>query len=189
MLDDYYIVIHINIIFYIIPHHHLFFYIINYLFIDFFIYFVLLLYMYFNFLFIFIIIYAVLKERQELGCTRISIEKQCNENNSVFAKDTKYKNNDTIQIIFNKLYNILDYHEKSGVWKRCVILSIIICFLIYTIDLQHKINIDEFKIMFIIICAILYFYHNFINYHHFRILQKNGKELLMNLNNKCSNNL
>ena len=44
-----------------------------------------------GFVFATIIIYAVMKEREELGCYRLSIGRQCIDEDSVYVKNTKGK--------------------------------------------------------------------------------------------------
>lgn len=48
-----------------------------------------------------ILIYAILKEREELGCYRFSIAKQCEDNNSIYLLNTKMENGDTKEILKN----------------------------------------------------------------------------------------
>jgi hypothetical protein len=48
-----------------------------------------------------IFLYAILKEREELGCYRFSIAKQCDDNNSVYVINTKMEDGDTKEILKN----------------------------------------------------------------------------------------
>lgn len=121
-------------------------------------------------------IYAFLKEREELGCYRVSIEQQCDDQNSVYIKGTKMKENDTKEILIDRLKSTLNYHEKGGVWKRCLIFANII--ILFTLLLNQN-NTSEFFIsLHLSIFTITYFFFNYINYHHFRHLKKNGYEII-----------
>jgi hypothetical protein len=133
------------------------------------------------FVFAAIIVYAVLKERQELGCYRFSIHRQCIDENSVYMKNTKGFETDSGKVLYEKMESILSYHEKAGVWKRCLILATTITLFIYIVsNINKKItnNIYQYVVFLLVIFAIIYFYHNFLNYHHFRKLKLNGIEIL-----------
>lgn len=134
-------------------------------------------------LFLSILIYALLKEREELGCYRFSIGKQCNEHNSVFLINTKHHKDDTIDISIKRLISILSYHEKSAVWRRCFIISTILVFIVYIVNkLQTKNNeIYYWFVLLLLFFTVLYFFFNYINYHHFRQLKENGIEILEKL--------
>jgi hypothetical protein len=141
-------------------------------------------------IFIALVIYAVLKERQELGCYRLSIDRQCIDENSIYLKNTKGYKTDSCQILYEKMESILSYHEKGGIWKRCLILATIITSFIYIVsnsNINKKINnnIYQYVIFLLVIFAIIYFYHNFLNYHHFRKLKQNGIEILSLIKQKC----
>jgi len=140
-----------------------------------------------GFIFAIIIFYAVMKEREELGCYRISIGKQCNDENSVYVKNTKSSPEDNCKDLYERIESILSYHEKAGVWKRCIILATIITFFVYIVyKINNKFNnINQYVVLLLVIFAVIYFYHNYINYHHFRLLKKNGLEILELINQKC----
>lgn len=133
---------------------------------------------------IIILIYAVLKEREELGCYRFSIARQCNDEESVYIKNTKMNKNDTKEILYERIISILSYHEKAGIWKRCVIIGTIL-FLISFIMIDSKGNKREWIALHLSFIMIIYFFFNYINYHHFRRLKQNGIEILEELKNRC----
>ena len=143
------------------------------------------------FIFAIIIFYAIMKEREELGCYRLSIGHQCIDEDSVYVKNTKASKEDTCKDLYEKIESILSYHEKGGVWKRCLIISSIITFYIYIVyNVNNNINnnINQYAIFLLVIFAIIYFYHNYINYHHFRKLKQNGVEVLQLIKQKCKYN-
>ena len=144
---------------------------------------------------IIIFIYAILKEREELGCFKFSIERQCDDNNSVYLINTKMEKKDNKEILIKRLISILSYHEKGGVWKRCYILSFILLIIVFIVNKIYYAD-DQYKeekkkenknyiyywlTLLILFFAVIYFFFNFINYHHFRSLKENGIEIINNL--------
>jgi len=129
-----------------------------------------------------IFLYAILKEREELGCYRISIAKQCDDNNSVYLLNTKMENGDTKEILKKRLISIVSYHEKAGVWRRCYILSLALLFIILIVDkIAHKRNnIYYWIVLLLLFFTAHYFFFNYINYHHFRNLKENAIEIINN---------
>ena len=125
--------------------------------------------------------YAIAKEREELGCYRISIARQCDDNNSVFLHGTKSTSKDTRKVLLSRMKSILSYHEKAGVWKRCFILGIILTMVAYSIVTAYTCGSHNWFIVHILFVTILYFFFNYINYHHMRNLKNNGMEILNRL--------
>ncbi len=129
-----------------------------------------------------VVFYAITKEREELGCYRMSIGRQCVDEDSVYVKNTKMEDADTCSDKMERLKSISSYHEKGGVWKRCVILSLVSVFAVYIIyRMQSNFQIYSYVFLFIINFTIIYFYHNYINYHHFRLLKRNALEIIDSL--------
>jgi hypothetical protein len=117
----------------------------------------------------------------------MSIGRQCIDEESVYLKNTKAETGDTCKDLYEKMESILSYHEKAGVWRRCIIIATIIIFFIYII---YKINnefnsINQYVVLLMVIFTLIYFYHNYINYHHFRNLKQNGVEILQLIKRKC----
>ena len=129
-----------------------------------------------------VVFYAIAKEREELGCYRVSVGKQCVDEDSVYVKNTKIQDTDTCRDKMERLKSIVSYHEKGGVWRRCVILSLATVFAIYLIyRLQSNFQLYSYLSLFVINFTIIYFYHNYINYHHFRLLKQNAIEIIDSL--------
>ena len=140
-----------------------------------------------GFIFALIMFYAIMKERSECGCYRLSIERQCIDEESVYVKNTKAETQDTCEDLYKKIESILSYHEKAGIWKRCIIIATIITFFIHIVyNINNNLNnINQYAVMLLVIFALIYFYHNYINYHHFRKLKQNGVEILQIIKQKC----
>ena len=134
--------------------------------------------------------YAIAKERQELGCKRgiTSINKQCNEDNSVYLIGTNPVASDTPEKLINKLDSVLSYHEKGAVWRRCWIIMMVITMLVIlgtwhdnpSVLHLHNVIYIQLSVFFVI-----YFFFNYINYHHLRRLKDNGRKILKAVSKKC----
>jgi type III secretory pathway component EscS len=138
-------------------------------------------------IFIIVFVYAILKEREELGCYRLSIGRQCIDENSVYLKNTKAEPTDNCKDLHQRMESILSYQEKAAIWRRCIIIASIIGYLIYCVySINSSLNsTTHYAILVLVIFALLYFYHNYINYHHFRKLKQNGIEILQMIKQKC----
>ena len=113
-------------------------------------------------IFVIIILYAIMKEREELGCYRVSVDRQCIDENSVYVKNTKAEPNDNCKDLDERMRSILSYQEKGAVWRRCIILATIIIIYIYIVYNANNqiISINHYMILLLVIFAIIYFYHN-----------------------------
>lgn len=125
------------------------------------------------------IFYAIVKEREELGCYRISVGRQCDDDESVYLKNTKMTPTDTHSDKIDRLKSIVSYHEKGGVWKRCVLMAIVNVLAVYIIyRVQPTLQFHSYVLLLLVNFTVLYFYHNYVNYHHFRRLKNNAVEIL-----------
>lgn len=141
----------------------------------------------FGFLFLIIIYYAIMKEREELACYRFSIGRQCIDEESVYLKNTKAETTDTCEDLYIRMISILSYQDKGGVWRRSFIISTILIFfmhIVYSINNKFD-NINQYIVTLLVFFAIIYFYHNYLNFHHFRKLKQNGVEILDLIKKKC----
>lgn len=123
-----------------------------------------------------IFVYCILKEREEFGCSGLTVKKQCNELKSIFFKDTMPLNTDTKKQLINKLKEILRLHERNAVWRRCFILATIIIFLFKVTNTDIK--FESLIMLHLIIVVIIYFYHNFMNFHVYRIADTIGNQII-----------
>ena len=126
------------------------------------------------------LVYAILKERNELGCpVGFKVEKHCDDLKSIYMLNTLPKDNDSNRVLTKKLISLLSMHEKAAVWRKCFIISTGITILIKGLSP----NIDD-KILISLhlsIIAILYFYHNFMNFHVYRQARNVGIEIIKRL--------
>jgi len=133
---------------------------------------------------LFILFSAILIESKEEGYEKLF--SKSNEDKNIYLMNTKPKKNDTIKKLCDKVISIISYHEKGGIWKRCYIISFFMTLCIY---LLYKISgefnkVEHYVFLILILFTVLYLYHNYFNYHHFRILKKNGISLISKINKK-----
>lgn len=133
-------------------------------------------------LYIFVIIiisfYSVLKEREELGCYRLSIAKQCDDDNSVYVSGTNPSISDTPEMLRKRMESVLSYHEKAGVWRRCYILATLLTLIAYGIITSCPCGYYSYAVVHVLFFAVMYFFFNYINYHHMRRIKQNGMKIL-----------
>jgi hypothetical protein len=130
-----------------------------------------------------ILIYCILKERDEMGCKQeFTISQHCNDMNNKFVHPTIYNEHDSQLVIRDKIRKTWDYNDDAAFWRKSYILSFGLTCLSYLICGVNDVNSEQnFGIMMITSTAILYFYHNFMNNHVYRQLKKNGNMLLERL--------
>lgn len=126
---------------------------------------------------IIIFIYALFKERNEFGCSsNFSVKKHCNDLDSVYLKGTQPSNSDTKEVLIKKLKSILSIHLKYAVWRKCFIIATVIIF--FTKGLTPDIKPQTLIGLHLITLSIIYFYHNFMNFHVYRLADKVGTSIL-----------
>lgn len=123
-----------------------------------------------------IFIYSIFKEREEYGCSEFSIKKQCDELKSIYFTNTYPLTTDNKKTLIKKLKSLLSIHQKYAVWRKCFIIATVIIFMTKCINIEIK---YEFLIsLHLIILGILYFYHNYLNFHIYRIAYNIGSKIL-----------
>ena len=128
---------------------------------------------------IIVFIYAIFKEREEFGCSVLYGKKQCDELKSIYFKRTYPMESDTKEILMRKIKSILSIHLKISVWRKCFLISTLILF--FTKGLNPEIKPQTLIGLHIIIMSIIYFYHNIMNFHVYRIADDIGSLILYNL--------
>ena len=128
------------------------------------------------------IMYSIAKEREELGCNRISLGRQCVDEESVYLKGTRMSPYDTNQAKLDRLQSIVSYHEKGAVWRRCLVMALVAVLAVHIVyTLQPAFKMQSYTVLLLVNFVILYFYHNYVNFHHFRLLKNNACEILDSL--------
>jgi hypothetical protein len=129
---------------------------------------------------IIIFIYSLFKERKEFGCSSyFSISRHCNDLNSIYLKGTFPLKNDNTDTLIKKLKSILSIHLKYAIWRKCFIIATIITF--FAKGLTPDIKPQTLISLHIVSMAIIYFYHNFMNFHVYRLADNIGTLILLEL--------
>ena len=124
--------------------------------------------------------YALAAERRELGCTSLNPMRRCADEDSVYVRGTAPSPLDSRESARRKLVSILSYHEKGGVWKRSLLLATVLAYVSHVLHRAvscagHGWVAAAHHMVFV---CVVYFYWNYMNYHHFRLLKRNGVQLL-----------
>lgn len=127
-------------------------------------------------------LYALVKERAELGCRGLGVAgdggRACIDERSVYVDGTAPEPGDTPRVARAKLISVLSYHEKGGVWKRCFLLATVLAYVAYLAQRAACSAAWTPALQHLLFFTVLYFYWNFLNYHHFRVLKRHGMALL-----------
>jgi hypothetical protein len=134
--------------------------------------------------------YIIYKEREISGCSDFTIAKHCDDSKSIYLLNTKMNNNDDSATLLYRLTNILSHSEKAAVWRKCLLLSAICTLFVFiTYKINNKLdNIYHYLLLLLLFTSILYFYHNYLDFHFFRNLKNNGVEIIDALKKKCKLN-
>jgi hypothetical protein len=108
----------------------------------------------------------------------VSIEKQCDEDKSVYIQGTDPTVTDSPEMLHKRMESVLSYHEKAGVWRRCYILATLLTLAAYGIVTSCPCGYNSWVVVHVLFFAIMYFFFNYINYHHMRRIKQNGMKIL-----------
>ncbi len=136
-----------------------------------------------------VLYYIICKEREIAGCGNFTIKKHCDDSKSVYLIDTKMQPNDSNEKLFERLKSALSYHEKAAVWRKCILISftcVIFVHIVYKINERFD-SVYHYLVIFLCFTSILYFYHNYINFHYLRNLKNNGEEIINFIAKKIDN--
>ena len=138
-----------------------------------------------------ILFLAMYNERADFGCQKkFGVSgASCADENSVYARGTKYQAGDAAETIKTKLKSLFGHHERAGVWKRCVVTAFMTSVVGYVVYVRGSFLDGHaavprgwlFLITWLVTFSILYFVKNFENFHIYRVLQRHGLELISHL--------
>lgn len=125
-------------------------------------------------------LYAFVREREELGCFGLTIDKGCDDRDSVYLIGTEPSDGDSPRDAIKKLRSILAYHEKGAIWKRRFLISVLLAMLGYAVFMKTGRLNGGWAVMIatMVFFSVLYFEKNFENFHHHRELMRRGNALL-----------
>lgn len=122
-------------------------------------------------------LYAVLKQRREAGCrgTLFTVRRQCRDDRTVYSRGLEPSPGDGLPDLLRKLDSALSFHEKAAVWRVCIIMALaltgVTALMVPAAEPRALVGVH------ITAVGMLYFYFNYVNYHHHRTLQGIGKRL------------
>lgn len=138
---------------------------------------------------IFIFAFALYNEIVENGCDLSDKSVPgCHITKNVYLKGTYPSPNDSCDTMYKKIISILSFHEKNGLWKKCLIIGslLIIALTIFMLGYDMKLfNYYQYLLLLIIFTCIIYFYHNYLIHHYFQRLKDNGQEIIELIKQKC----
>lgn len=130
-----------------------------------------------------LIIYALYKERQALGCKCIPDGTDCDNANGKVVIGTSPQNNDDKQKLKERLFLAVDSHSRFVVWRLALILAFISCMIIWFMAFQRIPSETELLISLFTIGTLIYFSFGFYQFHMWRYVQDNAKRTI---NKLCS---
>ncbi len=133
----------------------------------------------------FLVIDSIYQIYKVMGCDTKTLE--CDDKESYFVRGTKYNKDDTLNDMVKKLKKITSYNENMGMWRIALVMASLIFLVVYMFlnkNIQHCNGLTLVSIH-LVIWTLLWFYFNFIDFHHFKHLKENGEELILNLLKYC----
>lgn len=125
-----------------------------------------------------LLIYAVYKERQALGCPSIPTGKDCNNEDSKAAKGTKSSDSDSTPILINKLRSGASYSFRHVEWRSFFILSVLASIITsYMINKRFPTEV-EMCVISVVICFLLCSFRCFYEFHLHSIIRRNVNETI-----------
>lgn len=123
---------------------------------------------------------AICKEFESLGGRDVRNIWRANENvNGHMAASCVSKENDADAE--NKLHNALDASHRVVIWRRCLVLALIIS--VMTTFLYRRRSERLFVVSLFVNFTLLYVMHGYYNFHVNKVISDIGKEnLRMNFN-------
>lgn len=118
--------------------------------------------------FVFVYVFAK-KETEDLFSNKGDSPETCyGDGCGRYLYENKYKKGDTISDIKVKIYNLSAYEEQLPKWRRALILSTLIAFVISVVVHKRVINFPLFFLYALICFLIINFSFNFYSFHYDR---------------------
>lgn len=111
------------------------------------------------------VMYAIYKERQALGCPNIPNGTDCDNSNGKAVIGTKPLPTDSNDVIFSKIKQASDFADRWVTWRIALLASIPCAGFIYFFLYRRMPTEQELLINMFVITAIIYFVFNFYKFH------------------------
>lgn len=110
-----------------------------------------------------IVLYALIKEREALGCTFDT--RDCDNSNGKALKGTKCDSSDPTDTVFCKLRDAADFSSKWVIWRLALLASVVATFLIFLFLYQRVPEEIELAVSMFIVTCVIYFTVMFYQFH------------------------
>ena len=114
-----------------------------------------------------IVVYAIYKERQALGCPNMPDGTDCDNANGKPIKGTHPLPTEATNIVVEKTKAAADFASKWVMWRTALILAVISTLLIFYFLWQRFPTEKELAISGFVITGAVYFTLNFYKFHLF----------------------
>lgn len=140
--------------------------------------------------FVFVYVFSV-KECEDLFSNKTKDrEESCyGDGYGRYLYDNRYRKGDTLDDIKIKIYNLSSTNEQLPKWRRSLILSTLIAFVISVVVHKRVLDFSSFFLYAIIAFLIINFSFNFYSFHYDRFSVDYVSEHLEKLNTKKSKKL
>jgi len=132
-----------------------------------------------------LILFALYKERQALGCPEPPSGADCDNANGKAVSGTKPLPGDSNEVIYRKLQKAAAFGDRWVMWRIGFILSLPCMLLIFWFLNQKLPSEKELVVGMFVITALVYFMMNFYKFHLINVVQNNIDEGIRILKGRC----
>lgn len=112
-----------------------------------------------------LLIYAIVKEREALGCPDFPDLGECNNQMGKAVYGTKPSYKDSNETLFSKIEKGAEYQNRFVFWRVAIITSFIGAFILWFVLFQKIPSEKELLIIMLVFSSIIYFTNNFYKFH------------------------
>lgn len=123
-----------------------------------------------------LVLFALYKERQALGCPDIPSGVDCDNANGKAVKGTLPLPSDSNDVIFQKIKKAADFSDRWVMWRIGFILSLPCVLLTYFFLHKRLPDEKELTVGMFVIAALFYFTLNFYKFHLINYVRNNIDE-------------
>lgn len=130
-------------------------------------------------LIIFFVWFAIKSESIDIFCPagcKIYDKSKCGDGKGKFYLDGRGKKSDKVSVLLNKIEHLSETDEKTVLWRRSFIFSILMSILLSLLVLDHIPDGKELLLMVIVLFVICYFGYTFYRQHYYKFVREFIKE-------------
>jgi len=132
-----------------------------------------------------ILVYALYKERQALGCPEVPNGEDCDNQNGKAVRGTSPSPRDSTHRLLSKLKLAGSYKDRFVFWRIAIWVAFICAILIWFILYQKFPSEWELVVMMLTISSVLYVTDGFYKFHLSDHVKKNIHQTTDLLQNRC----